>query len=238
MPGDLFKLEKLKLLAYETRDDRESGVSPAADNVFTVMYNPTSVTLRYGAEFSKRKSMRADDKERRIAGVTAGRLSLDLVMDGTGVSDDGRAGGGRSESVARRVDRFLEMCLAVVTDTHRPRFLRVQWGTGTQGLQSFDCQLESVDIKYTSFDRNGAPLRVELATVFVEDRPPSKVASPDLSHVRTVVAGDTLPALCKAIYGSPAHYVRIARINGLDHFRALTPGQELLFPPFERGGKR
>ena len=58
--------------------------------------------------------------------------------------------------------------------------------------------------------------------------------SPDLSHSRIVKSGDTLPLLSKEIYGSAVHYLRVAQANGLDNFRSLTPGQQIVFPPLEK----
>ena len=46
-------------------------------------------------------------------------------------------------------------------------------------------------------------------------------------------AGDTLPLLCREIYGSASCYLRVAQVNALDDFRNLTVGQELIFPPFD-----
>ena len=73
----------------------------------------------------------------------------------------------------------------------------------------------------------------------VEDKSAAKIAreaaksSPDLSHVRVVVAGDTLPLLCNDIYGSPQHYLKVAADNGLDDFRQLIPGQRIVFAPLD-----
>ena len=122
---------------------------------------------------------------------------------------------------------------------HEPRFLKISWGEGP--LEDFDCRLQSADIEYTSFDKNGAPLRAALKAVFVEDKDtPKRVreegkSSPDLTHARVVRSGDTLPLLCKEIYGSSAHYLRVAQANRLVDFRYLQPGQEIFFPPLERG---
>jgi nucleoid-associated protein YgaU len=58
--------------------------------------------------------------------------------------------------------------------------------------------------------------------------------SADLTHVRLVKAGDTLPALCERIYGEPRMYAEVARANGLDNFRDLRPGMQLRFPPLAR----
>jgi nucleoid-associated protein YgaU len=102
--------------------------------------------------------------------------------------------------------------------------------------------LKSVDINYTTFDADGSPLHAELAAQFLEDLAPKKksaldnLLSPDLTHRRLVKAGDTLPLLCRDIYGTPEHYLRVAEANGLDDFRHLIPGQELLFPPYAKSG--
>jgi nucleoid-associated protein YgaU len=58
--------------------------------------------------------------------------------------------------------------------------------------------------------------------------------SPDLTHVRLIKDGDTLPALCHAIYGDPLRYLQVASVNGLDDFRRLEAGTRLVFPPLER----
>ena len=55
--------------------------------------------------------------------------------------------------------------------------------------------------------------------------------------VRHRQSGDTLPLLTKQIYGSPAAYLDVARFNGLDDFRTLTPGKEILFPPLVTFGR-
>jgi nucleoid-associated protein YgaU len=58
--------------------------------------------------------------------------------------------------------------------------------------------------------------------------------SPDLTHVRRVKAGDTLPGLCDQIYGDPRLYLKVAAANGLDDFRRLVPGTKVFFPPLEK----
>ena len=107
-------------------------------------------------------------------------------------------------------------------------------------LKDFDCRLQSVDIEYSAFDKNGAPLHATLKTTFVEDIEASKrireegKSSPDLTHTRVVKSGDTLPLLSKEIYGSSQYYIRVAEANNLDDFRNLTPGQTIIFPPLEK----
>ena len=116
--------------------------------------------------------------------------------------------------------------------------MKLNWGKGP--LENFDSRLMSVDIEYTSFERNGSPLRAVLKTSFTEDLDPEKrtaqerSSSPDLTHTRIVRSGDTLPLLSKEIYGSAKYYLQLARVNNLSNFRDLTPGTELIFPPLEK----
>jgi nucleoid-associated protein YgaU len=58
--------------------------------------------------------------------------------------------------------------------------------------------------------------------------------SPDLTHIRLVKAGDTLPEMCFNIYGDPRYYLDVARQNRLDNFRKLEPGTRIFFPPIEK----
>jgi nucleoid-associated protein YgaU len=46
-----------------------------------------------------------------------------------------------------------------------------------------------------------------------------------------VKAGDTLPMLCYQIYKDSSYYLAVARLNQLQNFRQLQPGQLLRFPP-------
>ena len=102
---------------------------------------------------------------------------------------------------------------------------------------SFDCRLSSVDIKYTSFDREGSPTGAELDIVLIEDIADAlrvredNFQSPDVTHFRVVKAGDTLPLLSNSVYGDPSYYLTVAQFNGLDDFRNLQAGQKLYFPP-------
>jgi nucleoid-associated protein YgaU len=59
-------------------------------------------------------------------------------------------------------------------------------------------------------------------------------SSPDLTHVRTVRSGDTLPLMAYRIYGDSSHYAMVARANNLSRLDAIRPGDELYFPPLNR----
>lgn len=228
------KLEKLKINVYGNR--RRIGVP---QKTFTVMFNPTSISTSHQNKFSRLQGINTRGRVAKYAYSQSNEVKFDIALDGTGVTDYGLATllGFGTKTVSEQIDLFLSMCFYMDGDLHEPKFLKIQWGTGT--LEDFDCRLQSVDIEYTLFDKNGAPLHAVLKTTFIEDNDPSKRIrlegknSPDLTHTRIIKSGDTLPLLSKEIYGSSQYYLRLAQFNNIDDFRNLTPGQEIIFPPLD-----
>lgn len=226
MPGPRnAKLEKLQILVFQDRK-RNQRVGR-----LELMFNPESVSLKYKTRFDTTKPIGRESREARyVCGEPAQSLPLTMLVDGTGVAHDGPP-----VDVAAKVNEFLDLCVMTNGSIHEPNYLRLQWGTGV--LQSFDCRVAEVTVDYTSFARNGAPLRAEVHASFLEDEESSKRSrktansSPDVSHTVVVKSGDTLPLLAQRIYGSAHYYLRLARANQLDDFRNLQPGQRLRFPP-------
>jgi hypothetical protein len=226
------KLQKLKITSYDKPNRRTSGTP------FEVMFNPNSISVRHANKFSKLQGINTKGRTPQYSYTCSDEIKLDIVLDGTGVTDYGLVKlFGKTKTVAEQILQFMEMCFYMDGGIHEPKFLKIQWGEGV--LKDFDCRLQSVDIEYTLFDKSGASLHAVLKTSFIQDVDPVKRPilegknSPDLSHVRTVKSGDTLPLLCKEIYGSSQYYLRLAQINKLDDFRNLTPGQEIIFPPLD-----
>ncbi len=219
----LSKHEKLKVLAYE-KPEREG--KPVDE--FEVMFNPSSITESYSITWSTR------GKWGRYHRSEPSDLDLDLVLDGTGVSEMGILVPDQP-SVEERVKKFKAVAYDVNGDIHQPNYLVVKWG-----VVHFKCRLSSLDVTYTTFDRGGAPLRAELTVSFMADGDPEEKArkfpllSPDLTHSRTVRAGDTLPLMTRAVYGSARRYLDVARYNRLDDFRRLEPGRSIEFPPLDQ----
>lgn len=248
--GDLFKLAKLTIEGYA---DAERTARPFA--TFTAQYNPETFSMRHENRYSRVQAPGGSADSGPWACSPPVRITVNLILDGTyvGYMGVGRLPGVGSAlpTVTERIDDFLSICFRVKSSTHEPAYLRLRWGKAIGGAAArrtpqeppappyFDCRLESVDISYKAFNRDGSPLHAELVATFIESSSPARkgrqanLQSPDLTHRRVVMDGDTLPLLCREIYGSPAWYLRVAQVNGLDDFRSLTPGQELFFPPFE-----
>lgn len=224
---DLFKLEKLRISAF-----KDGARSPPADKEFEAMFNPSSYTQTYGIVWEEKQGLNNSAPELTYTWSRPNELALVLVLDGTGVNEMGVLALSQ-KSVSERVKEFLDVAFEYKGALHEPAYLLVEWHKSL----SFPCRLSTVDVHYTAFDRDGSPLRAELAVKFIADEEASKRAkkedkkSADLTHARVVLEGDTLPLLTKDVYGSSARYLDVARFNDLDDFRNLKPGQKLLFPP-------
>lgn len=237
--GNLFKLAKLTITAYK---DPKRGTADKLGQL-EVQYNPETLAIKHESVFQNKQGIATSSAQARFSHSRSKLLNVSLVFDGTNVGYFGVELLRHVPSVAERIKQFLELCYKVQGASHEPSYLQLSWDKSVLG-PGFDCRLQSVDINYTAFERDGSALHATLAAVFIEDLDPKKKASldrlssPDLSHRRVVRSGDTLPLLCREIYGSAEHYLRVAEVNGLDDFRELEPGSALIFPPFELSGSK
>ncbi|MEX2336458.1 MAG: LysM peptidoglycan-binding domain-containing protein, partial [Fulvivirga sp.] len=139
-------------------------------------------------------------------------------------------------SVEPQIKYFENTVFGYQGDIHRPNCLIINWGTLV-----FKCRLENMTINYKLFSPEGLPLRATVTASFIElinqqeMVAKQKSQSPDITHARTVRAGDTLPGLAKTIYGDERYYTLVAQANKIVHFRNLVPGQQILFPPIKKG---
>jgi hypothetical protein len=228
---NLFKLEKLKIEAYSNVERSNPVGKP-----FEAMFNPESFSRKFEIVYGNNQGLNTSDKSANFTRNAPVDLNLKLILDGTGVTElvmlPLPLGLGNTKKVSERVEDFLKLAFYMNSSTHEPNYLKVSWGD-----LSFPCRLGSVNINYTNFDRSGHALRAELDLQLISDEDVKKRLakenknSPDLTHSRIVMAGDTLPLLTKQIYGSSVHYLLVAQFNRLDDFRNLTPGQRLYFPP-------
>ncbi len=111
--------------------------------------------------------------------------------------------------------------------------VKIGWGSGLAGFYG---RLESMHANYTLFRATGEALRAKVDLGFISYATPMEEAlmaqrsSPDMTHTVRVRAGDTLPLLCQQIYRDASRYLEIARLNGLDGFRALRAGHRAAVP--------
>lgn len=217
------RLEKLLIRAYESAD--YSGPSVGQ---FESFVNPNEITLAYEMEYDAAQGSGTTGSRMNFKKVKPGDLSLTFFIDGTGAN-------GSPIDVQERVEQF-QTITGYNGNIHRPNYLKVNWGT----LQVKRCVLKSASIAYKLFKSDGVPLRAVITATFTDSTDDqTRVAlaqdqSPDLTHVRLVTAGDTLPAMCFRVYGDPHFYLEVARVNGIDNFTKLVPGTRVFFPPLKK----
>ncbi|BGI51720.1 MAG: peptidoglycan-binding protein [Candidatus Hamiltonella defensa (Ceratovacuna japonica)] len=216
------KLEKLTIYAYDyAQRSQRQKTAPS----FQALFNPESYSIFFKNTFSR-------FEQTQYLGEMPQYLAVTLLLDNTGVMSEGILPVNPGQDVQQEVKRFLKLTYDIYGKTHEARYLTLEWGR-----LSFDCRLSSVDVNFTLFDRDGTPLRAELAAVFIQDVESQKRVlledkqSPDLSHIKLVTRSDTLPLMAYEAYNDVDYYLHLAQHNRLDNFRRLQVGSTLRIPP-------
>ncbi|HEX2580470.1 MAG TPA: hypothetical protein VHL08_00655 [Dongiaceae bacterium] len=212
-----------------TSKDFRSG-----ERSLTVHINPASYRRTYEIHYNDPKPQGSNGGSPTFQRIPSERVSFELVFDGTGAVPSSLPGiqPFTQDGIVAQLQAFKELCFDYKGTIHSPNYLILSWAD----LQ-FSCRLQSLDITYTLFKPDGTPLRARAEATFVSYQSAATLArkaknsSPDLSHIRTVAAGDTLPLMCHRIYGTSAVYLEVAAVNGLTAFRDIPVGTELIFPP-------
>ncbi len=221
------ELEKLRIEAFDTPDCRGSAIG-----VFESYVNPSEITLAYEMEYDAAQGAGTTGSRMNFKKVKPGDLALSFFLDGTGVNPPKP---GAPASVQEMVQSF-QMVTGYNGSIHRPNYLLVAWGT----LTVKRCVLKSASIAYKLFRPDGVPLRAVITANFTDQSDDNtRVAlagdeSPDLTHLRLIKAGDSLPVLCQQIYGDAQMAPLVARANGLAQMRAVAAGTRLYFPPLRK----
>lgn len=219
MPG---ALTKFKMYAYA-----DNTFSQLVDT-YTLQINPDSYKHSHTSSYGKVESTETAGQTTAFTVMVPQTMTFEFYLDATGIIPG-------VPNLASEIKRFKSIVYAYNGQVHSPNYIKLVWAG-----PPFKCRLTSLEIDYTLFKPNGMPLRAKLNVAFEEFLSPVEIAqlakknSPDMTHVRTVQAGDTLPLMCFRIYGDSNYYIQIARFNGLSGFRHLKVGSQLQFPPVER----
>ncbi len=218
-------LKKMSIVAYSDHTfNSEVGT-------YDVLINPETYSHSFSIQYNDSTGQGKNGAFTQFRRMGEETVSFKITFDGTGVVPGSPAVGGTS-SVKQQIDDFRNLIFKYNGDLHRPNFVKLKWGT-----LLFRCQLKTLGLKFTMFTPEGAPVRAEADVLFSGYTSAAELAkeannsSPDMSHLVTVKAGDTLPLLCYRVYGTSVPYAQVARVNRLAGFRRIEPGTQLLFPP-------
>ena len=195
---------------------------------FIAMFNPESFSIKEAVCWNVNAPATSDGSDPGYIKTKARNFSLEFTLDGTGVNTNGF-----KVPVTAQVALFRHVTTRIVSKTHRPGYLLVQFGTFITL-----CVMNSSSITYSVFDMFGFPIRAKITAEFTERRIPefdSKInmlSSPDLTHQVQVKEYDLLPYLVFKTYNKQDYYLQVARVNRIKNFRKLDPGV-LIFPPID-----
>lgn len=250
-------LEKMKITAF-TDDTYETSTE-----TYVVMYNPTAFSQEFKSKWIPEEGL-TDGKQYQFRTLESDSVTFEFLFDATAASPPGndvpgdvnlsylgssspnrdRISGNKvsaidlikeDKHVDRAIRKFLDITQNIQSDTHKPNYLQINWGAF-----QFRGVLGAATVNYKLFNSAGLPIRATVSANFDQSLSRQEQAaetgrtSPDLTHVRVVNAGDTLPIMCKRIYGSTEFYLEVARVNKLKNFRHLEVGQEVFFPPLAK----
>ncbi|MFM0067284.1 CIS tube protein [Paraburkholderia aspalathi] len=222
-------LLKLQIQAYNDR-----GCTEEFEKAFVAQYNPQGVSLGETVEYAPHRSLEQAPTHRHFQRVSPGSLTVELVLS--------RWAG--STSITADVTRLHEMCFGIGATSRtpevpngEPRFLRVTWGDMKWlGKAYFAGRASALVVRYTQFDRKGAPLAASAHLTLMADgsgEGKDKGKSP-ASELADQSGQDSLPQLAQQAGGmmSAKDYLSLALANDLDSVHVMTPGQVLV-----RGGR-
>ncbi len=218
---------RLKITGY--KDDTFS--SKAGE--YEILYNPNSLVHSMRVTYAESQAMGTTASGRRYQSTEPETLDVEFVFDCTIESADDSVK--KPVKVDKALKSFKDLVYTYNGSIHRPNYVMLSWGEFI-----FKGQITSLTVTYAAINIEGEALRANVKAAFEEvtdlktrlseeDR-----QSSDLTHIYFIKEGDTLPVLAEKIYGSTNYYIDIARINGLNNFRRLTPGERIIFPPLEK----
>ncbi|GFO54793.1 hypothetical protein GMSM_18000 [Geomonas sp. Red276] len=226
-------LEKMLILAFEDSKSAETGGTNDAKDKFEALINPESYTLEYKVKTADGQGQGTSGAQVKFEYTLPEELTFEFLFDNTGIID----GKANPDGVSDDVKHFKDMLTGYQGSSHEPYHLKLVWGD-----LIFKGRAIELSITHKLFNPDGKPIRTVARAKFkksVEEKKRAqkeKNRSADLTHIRKVKKGDNLPLMCFRIYGDAKYYLAVARVNGLDDFRELTPGMDLAFPPFDKPG--
>ena len=233
--GTTGKLEKMLILGFKDSKEAETGGKAEAlknNALFEALINPESYTHEYKLKYAEAaQGQGTSGQEMKYEKTEPEEMTFEFLFDNTGIID-----GKPRDSIADDLKKFKALLIEFQGDAHQPNVIKLVWGDNAV----FVGRVMELSITYKLFSPNGNPLRAVAKVKFKSSIEEQKRAaeenksSPDLSHVRMVKAGDTLPLMCTRIYGEPRHYLQVAIKNNLGNFRYLKPGTEITFPSIDK----
>lgn len=239
-------IQKLTIDTY--KDNSYSSSSKININAFEAFINPTGFSMTYKTKHNTEQSNGAPKADLGYIASLPSDLQLEFLFDGTGVTQANSGNklvnkiaekfgkeGFTKKAVKQQITDFYNATGKLDGVIHKPYNIIITWGD-----LHFRGILAEFTLEYKLFNNKGEALRAIGKATFKESisqelaSKETKMESPDLTHQRTVRAGDTLPLMTEKIYGDSKYYLEVAKVNSIINFRQLTPGMKIYFPPIAK----
>lgn len=230
-------LEKMRFDGY-SKPDFFSGYL----GTFFVQINPETFVRNYTINYREESAPGRDGAQSQYDYTQPQTMDVEFVLDATGVipangipEPSDLISAVAPAELMGKIALLKRVVYNYVGDAHEPPFVKITWA-----LETFRCRLQSINITYKLFKPDGTPLRALIKCSFKEyinnneNAAVTLATSPDLTHIRTVKDGDSLPLMCHNIYGDETLYLEVARANNIPDFRNLQAGQKIFFPPIQK----
>lgn len=215
-----------------------------------VLINPESFKESYTISYQEDQPTNSSGTEQKFNHIKPGEFTLKLLLDSTGIFKEYKENyieqlvslvpfldvdETTDIGISEEVESFKTILFGMNGDTHDTNFIKILYAS-----LEVQCKIKKVDIDYKLFNPQGYPIRAEISITCINTinevlrKIKEEKKSPDLTHIRTVKEGDTLPFMTYNIYGDSKYYLEIARVNNILNFRNLIPGQEIIFPPISK----
>lgn len=215
------KLEKATL---KVKPGTEGGLSRTE---LECGLNPKEISYVVGADWKSQPTRGAKKAPKQeYIGKKPGQLKLELVF---------YEWESQSGDVSADVETLMEWTgptpASLSKNKPSPPVIVFHWGKKF----SFDATVRQVDARYTQFRRDGTPVLAIVKTTLEEIPMEGKKQNPTSGgppgrRSCVVGAGDTLPLIAFAEYGTPAYWRGLAAANGIDDPLSIEPGMVLLVP--------
>jgi nucleoid-associated protein YgaU len=217
---------------YFTRKDKPDVIVP-------FMFNPTEFTVEKGNQYAEINIPGLSSSLLQFVKGNSRTISMDLFFDtyetGTDVREHtDKITGWDAGSMYSKIPGEKKGLMDIDSELHAPPVCIFVWGKF-----AFQCIIDKVTKKFTLFLPEGIPVRATLSVSLKEYREVDiqvkelDLHSSDITKQWEVTQGDSLWAISAKEYGDPAQWRLIAKANGIDNPRELTPGQELVIPKKE-----
>lgn len=220
--------EKLKIKLGKVQ-----GSSFSAEKTLEICFNPTEYSISESNDYAEAQIPGLGAPIIQFKQGKARTLSLELMLDTYDTKDASK------KDIRNKFIKPLEKAIQVDSDLHAPLFCQIIWGT-----LNFVGILESLEKKYTLFNKSGIPVRARV-TLKVKEYIPlplivknARLSSPDRRKMFTLKDGDDIWQMSYRAYEDPAQWRVIAEANNIDDPLELEPGKDLIIPVLDARDRR